>query len=301
VSHSLDLSQDASAHARYPAWRERRLAAYPATIEDLRVELASISSPSSGERGAIARRVDAYNMALVSAPPHQVTPEAILAFGRSLGLCTADTNLFADHRAVSAITPGGDDARADYIPYTTKPLSWHTDGYYNAPHAQVRAWTLFCARPAVSGGANSLLDPEIAYILLRDQSPDLVQALADPGVFTIPANLQGDRLLRPESVGPVFSVQEGALHMRYSARARNVSWRAAPEVAAAREALDRLFSSAASYIFTYTLEVGEGLVTNNVLHNRSGFEDVPRPGEGRMLYRVRYLERIDCRGIRSPS
>lgn len=301
MSYSFDFFEDASAEASYRAWRDGRLVAYPATTEDLRVELASLSSPSSGERSAIAQRVGAYNMALVSAPARQVTPAAILAFGLSLGLRTADTNLFADHRAVSTITPGGDDTRADYIPYTTKPLSWHTDGYYNAAHAQVRAWTLFCARPAASGGANSLLDPEIAYIQLRDQSIALVQALADPRALTIPANLQEGRLLRPKSIGPVFSIQGGTLHMRYSARRRNVSWSPAPEVRAAREALDRLFSSATSYIFTHTLKAGEGFVTNNVLHNRSGFDDDPRPGRGRLLYRVRYLERIGSEGFRSPS
>jgi hypothetical protein len=139
------------------------------------------------------------------------------------------------------------------------------------------------------------LDPEIAYIHLRDQSPDLIRALMHPGAFTIPANVREGRVLRPRSVGPVFSLHSGALHMRYSARSRNVSWRATPPTHAAREALERLFSSATSYIFTHTLQAGEGLVTNNVLHNRSGFEDLPDPGRGRLLYRVRYLERIQCR------
>lgn len=295
MSYTFDLSDDPSDHAAYLAWRAHRLAAYPATIDDLRVELTSLATPSPGECGAIARRIAAYNLALVTAPPHQITPQDILAFGRALGLKTADSNLFADHRAVSTITAGGTDDRADYIPYTTKALSWHTDGYYNAACAQVRAWTLFCVRPAAAGGANSLLDPEVAYIHLRDQSPDLIRALTHPQAFAIPANIQSGKVLRPESTGPVFTFGHGALHMRYSARTRNVSWRATPRTQAARESLARLFSSPGSYIFIHTLQAGEGFVTNNVLHNRTGFEEADGSGMARLLYRVRYLERVNPR------
>jgi hypothetical protein len=294
-SYAFDLSEEPAGHAGFLAWRERKLAAYPATANDLRVELGALADPSASEREAIAQRVARFNMALIAVPPDQVVPEAILSLGRALGLRTADSNLFADHRAISTIAAGGSDDRIDYIPYTDRPLSWHTDGYYNAPEAQVRAWILFCLRPATAGGSNALLDPEIAFILLRDQSPDLIRALMHPGAFTIPANVREGRMLRPQSVGPVFSLHRGALHMRYSARSRNVSWRATPHTHAAREALDRLFSSATSYIFNHTLQAGEGLVTNNVLHNRSGFEDLADPGRGRLLYRVRYLERIHCR------
>lgn len=296
MSYTFDLADEPSDQANYLAWRERRLGAYPATVDDLRVELAALATPSAGERAAIARRIAAFNLALISAPTCQITPETILAFGGALGLKTTDSNLFADHRAVSTITAGGTDDRADYIPYTTKALSWHTDGYYNAPGAQVRAWILFCLRPACAGGANSLLDPEIAYITLRDQSPDLIRALAHPQAFTIPANIQGGKVLRPESKGPVFSFENGTLHMRYSARSRNVAWRGTPETQAAREALDRLFSSHPSYIFTHTLQAGEGLVSNNVLHNRTGFEDSPALGGRRLLYRARYLDRVDLGG-----
>jgi len=295
VSYAFDMADEPSPRAGYLAWRERKLASYPATADDLRVELGSLADPSASEREAIAQRVARFNMALIAAPLHQVVPEAILALGRALGLRTADSNLFADRRAISTIAAGGADDRIEYIPYTDRPLSWHTDGYYNTPEAQVRAWILFCLRPAAAGGSNALLDPEIAYILLRDQSPDLIRALMHPGAFTIPANVREGRVLRPESVGPVFSLRSGALHMRYSARSRNVSWRATPHTRAAREALDRLFSTATSYIFTHTLQAGEGLVTNNVLHNRAGFEDLPDPGRGRLLYRVRYLERVQCR------
>jgi hypothetical protein len=39
---------------------------------------------------------------------------------------------------------------------------------------------LHCVRPAASGGVNRLLDPELAYIALRDAVPALVRALMQP-------------------------------------------------------------------------------------------------------------------------
>ncbi len=289
MSYPFDLED----HASYRTWRARRLAAYPAGVADLRVDVAQLAAPTSTEQALIKGRVAAFNVALIRTEPEQIEPDAILAFGRALGLRAADSNLFADHRAVSTIAPGGADARADYIPYSTQPLSWHTDGYYNDPRSQVRAWSLFCLRPALAGGANTLLDQEIAYILLRDTSTEHIRALSHPQALTIPPNVQGEQTLRPASVGPVFSVRDGSLHMRYTARRRNVAWRDTPETHAARAALDCLFSSDSIYTFTHNLQSGEGLISNNVLHNRTGFEARPSGGPGRLLYRVRYLDRIE--------
>jgi len=104
--------------------------------------------------------------------------------------------------------------------------------------------------------------------------------------------VQEGRTLRPESVGPVFSVCGDALHMRYSARARNAQWRADGATQAARAALDRLFSQPSIYTFSHRSKAGEGLISKNVLHNRTGFEDGVDAGNRRLLYRVRYLEPV---------
>jgi hypothetical protein len=291
ISNPFDLDDDAA----YRTWRTGKLAAYPAGVEDLRVAVGCLAAPGPDELDAIARRVALYNMALVQTDPEQIAPAGILAFGRALGLRTADSNLFADAQAVSAISPGGSDERAEYIPYTARPLSWHTDGYYNPPDAQVRAWTLFCRRPARICGVNSLLDHELAYVLLRDRSPEHIRALSHPEALGIPANVRDGQVLRAASLGPVFSTRDGRLHMRYSARARHVTWRSTVETNAAREALDRLFSPSPIYTFAHSLQSGEGLVSNNVLHNRTGFEEEPDRSRQRLLYRVRYLERIATR------
>lgn len=281
-------------HTAYEAWRSTKLTHYPANPRDLRVAVSQLDSPSSLELATLMGRIERFNLAIVRTDPQQITPDAILTFGRRLGLARTDANRFADTRSVSTIAPGvGDDGRADYAPYTSRALSWHTDGYYNAPELQVRAWILFCLRAAAVGGVNTLLDHEIAYILLRDAAPEHIRALSHPETLRIPANTRNGDVTRAESTGPVFSVRDGHLHMRYSARTRHVAWRNTPETSAARAALDRLFSDARTYTFGYRLAPGEGLVSNNVLHGRSAFALVSEGAAAqRLLYRVRYLDRI---------
>lgn len=94
---------------------------------------------------------------------------------------------------------------------------------------------------------------------------------------------------RPATVGPVFSVDgAGHLHMRYTARSRNVEWseRAKP----AAEAIKRLLDAPSPHRFEHVLQPGQGLVSNNPLHTREPFTD--DPNHPRLLYRARYHERI---------
>ncbi|MDH5784459.1 MAG: TauD/TfdA family dioxygenase, partial [Chromatiales bacterium] len=88
------------------------------------------------------------------------------------------------------------------------------------------------------------------------------------------------------------SVQtNGALHMRYTARKRNIEWKDDSTTEAALAALERLLSDN-PYIFRATLQPGMGLLCNNVLHTRDGFRDDPK-APPRLLYRARYFDRID--------
>jgi hypothetical protein len=303
VNNPFDLAQQEA----YRAWRARKLLAYPAESADLRVLIDRLDRPTLSERAALRARIGTYNMALVQTDPAHIETEAMLAFTRSLGLHRTDANLFADASAVSRIAAtrrepadgdrahrgaAGAPALGDFIPYTDKPLSWHTDGYYNGAEAQVGAWCLFCARAAREGGENGLMDHEMAYLQLRDDAPQHIAALSHPHALGIPAHVMDGRTLRAESLGPVFAVRDEHLHMRYSARARNVVWRDTPETHAARAALDRLFSRPNVFTFSYRLRPGEGIVSNNVLHCRSGFEDDDDPTRGRLLYRLRFLDRI---------
>lgn len=278
---------------RYRAWRTRKLADYPRDVAALRVRVARLDEPTAAELAAIRERIAKCNMALVDcSDPFQVRPAALLRLGQRLGLTRTDSHLCAETDGVSEIRVEPAGRAGEYIPYTNRPLNWHTDGYYNPPERAVRAWTLFCAQDAVTGGENALLDPEIAYLRLHDQDPALTVALMDPQALTVPAHDQDGVTLREASVGPVFSWRDGALQMRYTARPRHAHWCPSAALAAAREALARLLSSDEGFIFRHKLRPGEGYVTNNVLHNRTGFEMPVSPNPGRTLLRVRYLDRI---------
>lgn len=290
---------DPSDEVAFRAWRARKLRGYPETVEALRVEIARPPLLSRGERTRLLGLLGKANMALIAGPPGRLMDAAaILALGRQLGLERLDNNLCADESAVSTLRVETAGRASEYIPYTNRPLSWHTDGYYNGPDRQVRAWMLYCLQDALEGGANALLDHEIAYLRLRDEDPSLVRALMHPQALTIPPNLDAGVEIRPASTGPVFSVRDGQLHMRYSARSRNVQWLENADLDRARKALERLFSMEDVYIFRHKLMPGEGYVSNNVLHNRDAFSDSDEAGRARVLLRVRYLDAIPPGGTR---
>jgi alpha-ketoglutarate-dependent taurine dioxygenase len=210
-----------------------------------------------------------------------------------VGLQRLDGNWLADEDGISPIAvaaPAGD--RPAFIPYTNRPIKWHTDGYYQPEHRLIRGMVLHCVRPARSGGETALMDHEMAYIALRDANPDWIAALMAPDAMTIPERLDDDGIARPEQAGPVFSVNalSGILHMRYTARTRSIVWKNDDHTRQAVAFLEQLLSSDSPYVFRLQLASGMGLVCNNVLHDRTGFDDDPsRP---RLLYRARYLDRV---------
>ena len=94
--------------------------------------------------------------------------------------------------------------------------------------------------------------------------------------------------------GPVFSADPltGTLHMRYSARLRHVAWAGDAATQAAAALLLELIQADVG-VRRLTLAAGEGVISNNVLHARSAFRDAGRAaGEGRLLLRARYYDRI---------
>ncbi|WP_246539982.1 TauD/TfdA family dioxygenase [sulfur-oxidizing endosymbiont of Gigantopelta aegis] len=101
------------------------------------------------------------------------------------------------------------------FPIAKKSINWHTDGYYNRLSEQIYSMVLHCVRPAAEGGENQLWDPEIIYILLRDENPQYIKALMAEDAMTIPKNVLEGKLVRPDRSGPVFMITEaGRLHMR---------------------------------------------------------------------------------------
>lgn len=56
--------------------------------------------------------------------------------------------------------------------------------------------------------------------------------------------------------------------------------------------LREILDSDSKYVFTLRLAGGQGIVCNNVLHDRGAFTDDPVPGLNRLVYRARYTDRI---------
>jgi hypothetical protein len=152
---------------------------------------------------------------------------------------------------------------------------------------------LHCVRSAREGGDTGLLDHEIAYIRLRDENPDYIAALMHPEAMTIPANEEADGKTRIENTGPVFVIapDTGKLTMRYTARKRHVRWREDAATQAAAGALERVMRED-PLIMRTRLAPGEGVICNNVLHDRIGFETEQTSEPGRLLYRIRSYDRI---------
>jgi hypothetical protein len=188
--------------------------------------------------------------------------------------------------------------RGEYIPYTDKRLNWHTDGYYNSAGEKIRAFITHCVSQGVVGGENSLLDHEMAYLLLRDENPDFIAALMQPEAMTIPANILGGEVIRPARTGPVFSVDpaSGCLHMNYTARSLSIKWKQDSITRDAVAFLGEILCHGSPYVLTHRLGPGQGLISNNVLHSRAAFEDGVHGRSRRLLYRARYYDRIVGRG-----
>ncbi|MDH4175091.1 MAG: TauD/TfdA family dioxygenase [Betaproteobacteria bacterium] len=276
----------------YSRWREEKLARYPRSAEDLVVEVRDPRALRASEAAQIRRVCAAANMALYASPLAGVADKDIpRRLGAKLGLSRLQANPLADEDGISALEVAAEKSGRGYIPYSNRRLLWHTDGYYNPPAQRIRAFLLHCVRPAAAGGENRLLDPEIAYILLRDADPRFVEALQAPDAMTVPANEEDPALQRAAQAGPVFSFDDGVLHMRYTARTRSIEWRADEATRAAVQRLREILDSDSPYVFKVRLAAGQGLVCNNVLHDRSEFSDTP--GAGRLVYRARYGDRID--------
>ena len=123
-------------------------------------------------------RCAAANMVVYASAVRDADKEIPRRLGAQFGLASLDVNWLADDDGVSQVTVTGEAGRGDYIPYTNRPIRWHTDGYYNPPERTIRAMVLHCVASAAEGGVNSLLDHEIAYLLLRDADPG-ARACAD--------------------------------------------------------------------------------------------------------------------------
>ena len=281
----------------YGRWRDQKLNGYPLEVQSLLVTVSDFHNPSDSEVTAMKKLICKTNMAfyvcnLDQSSDVSTTKSALSSLGLLLGLKTRDGNLCADEDDYSLLSATESARSSRYIPYTNRPINWHTDGYYNSADQKIRGMGLHCISPAAIGGENALMDPEIVYILLRDENPDFIRALMHPRVMEIPANNEGDSNIRAAQSGPVFSLfgDDATLHMRYTSRTHSIRWRQDEVTTAALNFLHNLLNSDSPYIFRHRMAAGEGVLCNNVLHNRTGFEDDKI--QQRSFLRARYFDRI---------
>ncbi|MBC8493537.1 MAG: TauD/TfdA family dioxygenase [Candidatus Thioglobus sp.] len=282
----------------YKRWRDKKLSEHPTSIADLLIEVNDPRSLSKGEYEALLDLTQRANMAIyIGNTGANPSAEIPMAIANKFGLGQINKNWLADDNGLTSLTVVDNGERKNYIPYTNKPIHWHTDGYYNAADKQIHALNLHVVQKAAEGGENQLMDHEIAYILLREKNPDFIHALMNDNVMMIPAGTKPDGSVRPDRPGPVFSVTKaGNLHMRYTARARNIEWSPDPLVQEAVGYLQEILNDECSdYVFRGLLEPGMGLISNNVLHDRAAFTDSKT--NKRHYYRARYFDRLkntDC-------
>ena len=294
MTDPFDLN-DAGAYA---TWREKKLENYPASVDALSVAVDDPSNPSSGEIDSLQALCRKTNVAIYKSNVEYRRDRSIpTSLGVHLGLTRPDKSLTTDDDGVTELQVAKEGERSAYIPYSDRYMGWHTDGCYRDQDHRVYGFLLHCVRPALEGGESFLLDPDIAYILLRDENPDYIAGLMEPDALTIPANIIYGEVVRPEYSGPVFSADRNnhCLHMRYTARKTYVEWRKDSRVTEALQYLDDLLAGSSPYIFRTRLEAGWGVVGNNVLHGRTAFRNGNNDDQKRLIYRVYFLDRINHR------
>lgn len=284
------------AETAYQQWRAWKLSVYPKSTDELLVPIKNPFELSKKEKREITQCFIRANMAIYTIKYINdfADKKIVETLGKYFGLTRLDSNLGSDKDSITSIEVIEDGRKQGYIPYSNLKLSWHTDGYYNLPEEQIRGVILHCVSSAADGGENALLDHEMLYIHLRDLDPAYISALMKIDVLTIPPNIENGVEIRGAQSGPVFSIDDktGALHMRYSARKRNIIWTDDTVTAAAVDAVDGFLASDSPWIFRHHLEPGQGLICNNVLHNRTGFEYDKDSEQQRLIYRGRYYDRL---------
>jgi len=276
----------------YQFWRDEKLANAQTNIEHCLVEVGNPNQLLKSEKDQISHLCRVNNFALFSTPVQQDYELSIVSFNQQFGLESYDQHLHVKNQGLAHITQSVDQNQAEFIPYTNRAIGWHTDGYYNSVEDRIRAFSLFCVNPAQQGGENQWIDQQMAYLLLREENPDVTAALTHSQAMTIPAHMVDGQTRRKSSIGPIFFTDEATseLYMRYTQRKKNVAFYDSAEIKQAVELLDKLLASNTPYHFKHTMHANQGLLCNNILHKRSTFTDQAK--SPRLMLRGRYFNRV---------
>ncbi len=276
----------------YLFWRDEKLANAATSIEECLVEVNNPERLTSAEKSQITKLCTANSFALFSTKPQQDYSTSIVRFNQQFDLEEFDQHLYVKKQGLAHITQSNIKHQAEFIPYTNRAIGWHTDGYYNAIENRIRAFSLFCVNPAQSGGENQWIDHQMAYLLLREDNPEVTKALTHSKAMSIPAHVVDGHTRRETSAGPIFLHDDKTqqLYMRYTQRKKNIELHDSEEIRQAVNILDQLLASNTPYHFLHTMESDQGLLCNNVLHKRSAFMD--NQETPRLMLRGRYFNSV---------
>ena len=262
------------------------------------------------ERDAILRLRRRANMALYATRPdrrrRRATRRDLIAFGAAFGLrrdrgsslgraptasCASRSSIRADGSATSP-TPTG---RSTGTP-TAITISMGRDRCHSA-----RCCCIAGARPREAGSTGCSI-PRSPISACATRIPRFVEALMRPDAMAIPGKRRGRR------TGPAGKCRPGVLRRSALGRARHALHRAQAQRRLARrrvtharsQALLERVLDADPLVVETRLAAGEGLICNNVLHDRSGVL-AGGDGRGRLLYRVRYADRVGRREAYSAT
>ena len=256
------------------------------------VSVKALNSLAAPELSLFNLSLSLFNYAIYEADVSNDFETDAHKFSAQLGLNSLDQHLCVAEDKITKIFDNADKSKSFYIPYTNKPINWHTDGYYNSENQKVHAFVLHCANPAFEGGENSLMDQDQVFIHLMQHDPLYIAALMDDNVMTIPENKKNDVVLRPQTSTAIFKVLNDQHHvlMRYSMRKKNIVFKQDSVTQEALSCMDEFINSNSSPHNSIKLKAGQGIVCNNVLHKRTAFMD--KTGSERLYYRSRYYNRI---------
>ena len=221
-------------------------AARPVDAAALVVQVRNPLALSRAERAAIVERCMRANMAIYAGPApggDASIPSRIASqLGLRPALCADDPQMHGSAR-----------------------IPWHTAGHANPAGFPVRATVIHCAS-AGDGGEIALLDPELAWLMLRGEGECFVQALSRDDAFSVPQR-EGER-------HAVFAFDAGGeLRMRFSEHRDAQRWKCDPSVSEAAARLRRLLDRDTACIVRTRLAAGMGVVSNNVLMTRAMLPD----------------------------
>lgn len=206
---------------------------------------------------------------------------------QALSLRDGDQGVMRETSELSLLQDLTGTPKGRFPPYQSKPMNWHTDGYYNDAAQMVRCFTLHCVSPAAVGGALLLMDDAYLVYALLKEDPELVVLLCHPNAMTLPHNKDNEGHDRPDRCVPVILQNtDQTIAMRFTTRTRNIHWRCNATKAAAQRASE-LINVHSEWHTRITLQQGQGIITRNVLHAREAFEDAPDKPK-RQILRGRY-------------